>query len=243
MQQFLRFFWVLGIAISCTSKPTPLDETAFKGKTFLFYNPADSASFYVDFKDSICNEINYDSRNYPWKLKTYEGNDFLIVGEAVYGIKKNEKANTFTLTALDYKDRSLTISEVEPKWDEEKLYGTWINEEADSTDREMSLKLPLLDPPIATYKIVWPPEYRIEKDTIYSYDLDKRSKSKYTLSHSHTFMQMHLDKPTLFQYNYQWEVTLVNDSIMELNCKSYQEMKPLDESFTEEKIVLKKKKE
>lgn len=242
MRHFLYLFWVLGIAISCTTKPTPLDATAFRGKTFLFYNTVDSISFYVDFKDSICNEIDYDSRNYLWKLKTDEGNDFLIIGEVVYGIKKDEKANTFTVTALANKDRSFTVSEVEPKWDKEKLYGTWINEDVDSADRDISLKLPPLDPPIEIYEEVWPPEYRIEKDTIYSYDLDTRSKSKYRLSHSNTFMQMYLDTPNWFQYTYQWEITLVNDSILELTGKSFQEMVPLKESFTEEKIVLKKKK-
>lgn len=210
---FVIVFLVVFTLFGCDKKEEVLQEEMLKNKTFLFYNAADSVSIYVDFKDSICNEINYDSRSYPWKLKPYEGNDFLIIGEAVYGIKKNEEANAYALTALDYKDRSFTVSEVEPKWDKAALYGEWSNEAADSTIEERGIPL-RMPGEIITKEEVWPPKFRIEKDTIYFQCYDVDAKSHYTISNSNAFIMLHLDTTKFGVFHYLWEVVSVDETTL-----------------------------
>lgn len=217
--QFKVFsLFLIFLLFSCKQKEKPLSLNEFKNKTFVFYGSPETDPFYIDFKDSTYSNFIYEEPPNKWKVAHYEGNDFLIFNEVVYGIKRSEKG--FTIQNIAQNKRNFKIKEERPKWKKSQIIGEWIDEKADSS----FMSIPLTSEGLEMNEEIWPPLFIIKEDTIYHQSLTDRSKSEYEISNSNNFIELKLDTEPFLSYHTLWKIEKLTDSSMTIKSKVSNEM-------------------
>ncbi|ETN96877.1 hypothetical protein [Zhouia amylolytica] len=168
----------------------------------------------IEFKDSTFTVFEYNDRDLPWRIATFDNKDFLVFDNRIMAIKQNNIDNYVGLL-ISEKDYDIRLEKRKPKWDKELIFGTWVEEKYFNTD-PINILPPPPPPNTEENDFEFPPYYVITKDTIYSNFYYKKSKSKIDISNLGEFISLNLnskfdDKET------NWRIKSLNDSIMILD--------------------------
>jgi hypothetical protein len=244
MKNYLKYIisFMIVTFISCNKIDEKVDENQIKNRTFLFYGNSEIEPFYIEFKDStfyyIDNEGN-EPKEMPWKFVDYDNSNFILFNNNVFGIKK-DSIEKYILKNISTNEQSFKILEQKPKWKKSILYGEWFDKKYNSIDME-NIPIPLPTLNTENNKKIWPPKFIIKKDTIYYEFLNFRSKSKYKISNSNNFILLKLETVISFNNNhFLWEIYEVNDSLLKIKSKKYDEYNTSGDYFEEEVIELRK---
>ncbi len=172
----------------------------------------------IDFKDSTYTVFEYGVKNRPWRLSSFENNDFLVLDKTVIALKQ---INEHTLKGLliSNNDHEITLNKREIRWDKNGLNGVWIEENnVDYFYNDSIPKPPPLPPPTGLTENDFQdvPLYEIKGDSIFIKYEYITSKSKIDISHSLDFITMEL-RSDYDNVDKSWEIKTLNDSLMLVN--------------------------
>ncbi len=194
---------------SCQKNIERIDiANELRGNTFNMTSIGEKDTLTIEFKDSTYTVFEYNDRNLPWRIATFDNKDFLVFDSRVMAIKQNDNKSIDGLL-ISEKDYDIRLEKRKPKWDKESILGTWVEEKYVGTD---STDFP--PPPIENIKSNWPPSYTITKNKIL-FDFYQIRESEIEISNSGEFLTMDLKNPILYGVTENlWQIKFVSDSLM-----------------------------
>lgn len=184
------------------------------GNTFKMYSIGEQDTLTIEFKDSTFTVFEYDDRNLPWRVATFDNNEFLVFDNRIMVVKQNTNGS-FNGLLISEKDYDIRLEKRKPKWDKKLIFGTWIEEKYFNTD-PINIPPPPPPPEIEENNFEFPPYYLITEDTIFSNFYYKKSKSKIDISLLGEFISLNLDSK-FDQEESNWRIKFLNDSTMILD--------------------------
>lgn len=219
---------MISTMLSCQKNIDHLNiESELKGNTFDIISIEEKDTLTIEFKDSTYSVFSSSAffeamyRKLPWRVTTFDNNQFLVMAYKTFAIKQLDK-NTFDGLLIGVKDYEYTLKKRNPKWNKELLIGTWVMNELNDYYKNDSIpKTPpnLIPPPLP------PPNFKHKRDfqeqSLYDITLDSinvkygysESKSKIHINSSFEFITM--DVKSNFRITEQvWKIKTLTDSIM-----------------------------
>ncbi|WP_298760550.1 hypothetical protein [uncultured Psychroserpens sp.] len=208
---------ILLLLLTLTScNKNSVSKSQIQNKTFNLIFERNADTLIIDFQDSTYHAIEYYRKNNPWKIFNYDHASLLILDNNVFGIKEINKGK-FECTEINLGENILKMEERKPRWKQEKLFGTWIEEKYLGTD---STDFP--PPPIEDIKSNWPPSYTITKNKI-AHDFYNRTESEIQINNTSEFISLELKNPINYGLvDELWQVMFLSDTIMIVNKKIQQ---------------------
>lgn len=217
MNKSTIFLLLILIIVSCTkNKEVRIDKSEFQNKTFSIHSKSEQDSLFIEFQDSTYQTFgDLWQGKIPWKIFNYEKTNFLVLNNKVIGIKKLNK-HSFECEYIGINEKSFEMTERNPKWSKEQIYGTWIEEkyfETNSTD----FPPPPVEPDNGNWN--WPPSYTIDQDKI-QIDFYNQNVSDIEINNSNEFIEMELNNMIGLgiRENF-WRIKYLSDSIMIIDKK------------------------
>ncbi len=207
------------IFVGCKEKGKPLNiADQFRGKTYDMIVAFEKDTLTIEFKDSTFSVFEYSDYNLPWRISTYENNDFLVFDKKRVIAIKPDKNGSFEGLLIAKKDYKIKFQERTIQQDKSLLNGIWIEEKyLDYVVNDSIPKLPPPPPPpgIEEGDFQWPPFYEINGNKIISKYRSQASQSNIETSNSGEFVIM--DLPSYKAVEKLWKIKTLNDSVMILN--------------------------
>lgn len=206
------FLLLILTIVSCGKNPESIiDKSDFQNKTFSVHSESEQDSLFIEFQDSTHQIFgSLWQGKIPWRISNYENANFLVLDNRVIGIKKISE-DKFDCTYIGLNDNSFEMTERNPIWTKEQIYGTWIEEKYIGTD---STDFP--PPPIQpdNEKWNWPPSYTIDRNKI-RLDFYDQFESEIEINNSNEFIVMDLNNTVgLGIREIFWRIKYLSDSIM-----------------------------
>jgi len=211
---------LISTLFSCQKNIERIDiANELRGNTFNMTSIGEKDTLTIEFKDSTYTVFEYSDQNLPWRIATFDNNDFLVFDRRVIAIKQKDK-NSFKGLLIAEEDYEIILEKRKTIWNKELLNGIWIEEKYIGTKiSEFEFPLPpsYLPPlPESNYNendYEWPPYYKITGDKISSNYFYMKSKSPIQLNNSIEFISMKLNS-NFFDEERLWKILMLTDSLM-----------------------------
>ncbi len=158
--------------------------------------------------DSTCNLLELKEYNKPWRLVNFEGSNTLVLSHMIIALHR-ENDSTLIGYNIGERDVRLRLEEKKPKWKLDKILGKWTEE------RWVGIEKSNIAPPparIREHDSIWPPYYKISKNSITSYCMGIDS-TQIQMDNSLSFITMKGNLYTDFVgYQKDWKLLDVTDS-------------------------------
>ncbi|ULC59829.1 hypothetical protein MBM09_02345 [Flaviramulus sp. BrNp1-15] len=215
MNKSITILLLILTLVSCQKNIPRIDlSKELRGNTFLLTSKTDKDTLTIEFKDSTYNLYEYNDIDLPWRIASFENNDFLVFDRRLMPIKQID-INTYEGLLISEKDYEIRLEKKNPKWDKKLIFGTWVEEQYLKKD---PINIPPPPPPLYLNEkdFKFPPSYEITKDSIYSNFYYNKTSSKIEISNLGEFISLNLNSyydrdETL------WKIKFLNDSLMILD--------------------------
>ncbi len=223
---------------SCQKNVGRIDiANELRGNTYDMTSIGEKDTLTVEFKDSTYTVFEYSDKNLPWRIASFDNNDFLVFDRRVIAIQQKDK-NSFKGLLIADKDYEIVFEKRKTQWNSELLNGIWIEEK--NYYLRLNDTIPKPPPPpipgISESDYKYPPSYEIKDDSIIaSYDY-QISKSKIGISNLTEFITMKLRSDNN-KIEELWKIKTLNDSIMIIDRTIEKENKKFNFFTTTEKNI------
>ena len=209
------------ILFGCKKEIKSIDiANELRGNTFNMISISEEDTLTIEFKDSIYSVFDYNDRNLPWRIATFDNTQFLVFEKRIIALKQSDD-NSFDGLLIGEKDYEIKFDLRKPKWNKDLLLGKWVTKERNNfynNDSIQKSQFGLIPQPVR------PPNFSnkvFQKQSIYELTLDsiyvkygyKQSKSIIDLNSSFEFLSMNVKSNDRITEQL-WKIKILTDSII-----------------------------
>lgn len=183
------------VTVSCQKKEKRIDfKSELKGKMFTIVNNGNSQADF-EFRDSTYTLFQLMKFERSYDIKEKNGITYISLGKFICTIEKSTNdAYDFLIYDIESND-SLFLKEKNPRWNSDKIYGNWIEENLSQTELNSV------------------PFYSINANEINYYKNGKKIKSEIIINKTNEYVEMNLIH-TPKRVDIVWRIKSISDSTM-----------------------------
>ena len=176
----------------------------------------------IEFRDSTYEVFgSYYYEKETWKITKYKDVDFLILNTKACGIQKIDN-HSFDCTLIGSIEHSFSLHQRKKKWDKDLISGIWVkntwSEDYDQVKNGNRPQIPPPPPPPGVLTVeddyVWPPYFRIRKDSIEYFNYYTINTSELKINITNEYLTMNLTDNFIDEQNDQWHIKSLSDTVM-----------------------------